>query len=81
MFFQAPLLLRDSPVDFGLPKPYHSRRLALGQNVDEHLLCPGFMETDRTSHGKLTWLALGEDQTALSRRVEQLTALPRPVKP
>ena len=30
---------------------------------------------------KLTWLALGEDQAALSRRVEQLIALPRPVKP
>jgi hypothetical protein len=30
---------------------------------------------------KLTWLALGEDHAALSRRVEQLIALPRPVKP
>jgi hypothetical protein len=31
--------------------------------------------------GKLTWLALGEDHAALSRRVEQLTALLRFVKP
>ena len=30
---------------------------------------------------KLTWLALGEDHAALSRRVEQLTALLRFVKP
>ena len=30
---------------------------------------------------KLTWLALGEDHAALSRRVEQLTALLRSVKP
>ena len=30
---------------------------------------------------KLTWLALGEDQAALSRKVEQLTALLGPVKP
>jgi len=29
---------------------------------------------------KLTWLALAEDHAALSRSLEQLTALPRPVK-
>ncbi len=33
------------------------------------------------SPDKLTWLALGEDHEALSRRVEHLTALPRLVKP
>ena len=29
---------------------------------------------------KLTWLALAEDHAALSRSLEQLMALPRPVK-
>ena len=31
-------------------------------------------------HNKLTWLALAEDHAALSRSLEQLMALPRPVK-
>ena len=32
-------------------------------------------------HSKLTWLALRDDHADLCRRVEQLTALLRPVKP
>ena len=39
------------------------------------------MSTRGDEDDKLTWLALGEDHAALSRRAEQLIALPRPVKP
>ena len=35
---------------------------------------------ERTHVSKLTWLALAEDHAALSRSLEQLMALPRPVK-
>ena len=35
----------------------------------------------RDGYPQLTWLALGEDQAARSRRVEQLMALWRPVTP
>ena len=35
---------------------------------------------EMTGWNKLTWLALAEDHEALSRSLEQLMALPRPVK-
>lgn len=50
---------------------------AKGIRKDDRGLC----SLRRAMEDKLTWLALGEDQAALSRRVEQLTALLRPVKP
>jgi hypothetical protein len=46
------------------------------------LFSDGFApQNGKASIIKLTWLALGEDHAALSRRVEQLIALLRSVKP
>lgn len=38
------------------------------------------MAASWSTANKLTWLALAEDHVALSRSLEQLMALPRPVK-
>ena len=51
----------------------HNFRVRLERNlflcIGRDMLCVG------TTSGQLTWLALGEDQAARSRRVEQLMAL------
>jgi len=69
-------LSAEKMIFFLFPIPQAERNLAdfffkatLGKSAKENNY------THRLSIIKLTWLALGEDQAARSRRVEQLTAL------